>query len=330
MTTYTFDAYAITTDSRTDTSIDFKNVEITIETDSPTFSYSINRLFTNDLPEVDVYAPLDSMIVDGIDFTDKEWATLLGQVTWGGGNRTTVLQLYSFDELDGTHYTGYTIELGGARLPEIDSLSDYHTYVKEYTGIPAEGSLAQNTPISWDSIPGIEVDGDESGTGTNGDDLLTGGADADNLAGLAGKDKLKGLGGDDSLDGGAGRDKLVGGGGHDELNGGTGNDRLKGGGGGDTLDGGSGDDFLSGNRGADLFIFRGDFGDDTITDFRTKGKREKMDLSDVDGIESFRDLKNNHLEETADGDAMISDDMGNSITLEGVAIADLSANDFIF
>ncbi|WP_291731894.1 calcium-binding protein [Leisingera sp. F5] len=224
----------------------------------------------------------------------------------------------------------YTVELGGTPLPVMNSLSDYHSYVHHWTGIPATGDLAQNTPIAWAALPGVEIDGSGSPTGSSGDDLLSGGADADALSGLGGNDTLKGAGGNDTLEGGSGRDKLVGGGGRDELIGGRQNDRLIGGSGRDTLDGGSGDDMLTGGAGADRFVFKGRFGDDTITDFQTSGRREKVDLKSIGEITSFRDLKNNHLSENSNGDAVISDGSGNTITLDGIGIGDLSGNDFLF
>ena len=87
---------------------------------------------------------------------------------------------------------------------------------------------------------------------------------------------------------------------------------------------------MHGDGGADRFIFNGKFGNDTVVDFQTAGKAEKVDLSGVSSIKHFRDLKNNHLSENADGDAVISDNRGNSITLEGVSMTDLSGNDFLF
>ncbi|AHD03105.1 calcium-binding protein [Leisingera methylohalidivorans] len=135
---------------------------------------------------------------------------------------------------------------------------------------------------------------------------------ADNLLGNGGANRLMGLGGNDTLSGKGGNDTIYGGSGRDRINGDGGND------------------LLFGEGGADRFIFKGSFGDDTVSDFSTGGRQEKIDLSDVGTIKHFRDLKNNHLSENADGDAVISDNRGNTITLEDVAIADLSGNDFIF
>ncbi|UWQ40113.1 hypothetical protein K3718_11085 [Leisingera aquaemixtae] len=143
----------------------------------------------------------------------------------------------------------------------------------------------------------------ERARGSESADKLLGNGGGNRLMGLGGNDTLSGKGGDDLIMGGAGRDKILGDGGNDDL---------------------------FGDGGADRFIFRGAFGDDTVSDFETAGRKEKIDLSGVTPIKSFRDLKNNHLSENGDGDAVISDNNGNTITLDGVGIADLSGNDFLF
>ena len=160
----------------------------------------------------------------------------------------------------------------------------------------------------------------ENVRGTDSKDTITGTKAANDIRGEGGADVLKGLGGKDVLDGGGGNDKLYGGNGKDVLYGGNGKDKL---------DGGKGDDDLYGGAKTDIFIFSGKFGDDTIHDFRTAGKGEKIDLSGVTSIKNFRDLSNNHLSENA-GNAVIDDGSGNTITLDGIAISDLAANDFLF
>ncbi|MAU95182.1 MAG: hypothetical protein CMP81_04715, partial [Fulvimarina sp.] len=55
---------------------------------------------------------------------------------------------------------------------------------------------------------------------------------------------------------------------------------------------------------------------------------EKIDLSAVTAITSFADLAANHLTQVG-GNAVITDGF-NTITLNGVNIADLDAGDFIF
>lgn len=168
------------------------------------------------------------------------------------------------------------------------------------------------------------------GAGDVGNDTVSGGNGADTIKGGGGNDKLSGDDGNDALFGDGGRDTLLGAAGNDKLNGGGGNDVLRGGGGRDRLEGAGGDDTLMGQGGNDRFIFKGNFGDDTIVDFTTKGRKEKIDLKKIAEISSFNDLTQNHLSENADGDAVISDDDGNTITLIDIAMADLSANDFLF
>ena len=133
-------------------------------------------------------------------------------------------------------------------------------------------------------------------------------------------DRITGDKGGNVLEGIGGNDRIFGLGGKDRIDGGFGNDRI---------DGGAGNDKLTGGRGSDKFIFAGNFGKDTITDFTTRGRKEKIDLSDVDTIKGFKDLKNNHLSKSG-GDAVIDDGNGHTITLDDVRMGQLSADDFIF
>ncbi|AQZ54429.1 FG-GAP-like repeat-containing protein [Martelella mediterranea] len=110
----------------------------------------------------------------------------------------------------------------------------------------------------------------------------------------------------------------LGGGSRDILLGGNGNDRLE---------GGMGDDWLEGGSGADVFVFENMFGHDEIKDFQHAVDR--IDLSTVGAITDWWDLSQNHLVES-NGQAFITDDMGNWIVLEGVSKASLSEGDFIF
>lgn len=133
----------------------------------------------------------------------------------------------------------------------------------------------------------------------------------------------------DRLTGSGGRNTLVGLDGNDRLFGLNGRDNLQGGNGRDIIDGGADNDVLSGGGKADRFVFSGAFGDDRITDFTTAGKLEKIDLSAIASIRGFTDLKNNHLS-NVNGNAVIDDGAGNTITIDGVLMANLSANDFLF
>ncbi|WP_278924555.1 M10 family metallopeptidase [Pseudophaeobacter profundi] len=129
--------------------------------------------------------------------------------------------------------------------------------------------------------------------------------------------------------GNGGANVITGNSGNNLLNGAWGDDTLIGGAGNDTLNDDGGNEVLTGGSGADVFVFSGSFGTDTITDFDTTETGEIISLAGVSGISSYDDLVNNHLSEVG-GDAIISDGLGNSVMLTGVGIADLTADDFLF
>jgi Ca2+-binding RTX toxin-like protein len=170
-------------------------------------------------------------------------------------------------------------------------------------------------------------DGDDVLEGALANDTLLGGNGKDKLWGDTGNDLLQGEAGNDLLKGEWGKDRLEGGDGKDKLDGGTGNDRLFGGAGNDKMIGGGGNDKMTGGGGNDIFVFGP--GKDVITDFNVANNREKIDLSGVSSITSFKNLKNKHLNDVA-GDAVIDDGNGNTLTLDGVGIGNLDKGDFIF
>ena len=148
-----------------------------------------------------------------------------------------------------------------------------------------------------------------------------------------GRDVLKGGGGNDALNSGAGGDKLWGQdgndvlrgeGGNDQMYGGAGNDTLAGGVGKDQLSGGLGDDVLTGGGWADVFIFNGavNEGADLITDFRNR-----TDIIRIEGVE-FSDL--DIVSSNGGADTQITVDGGTVITLEGISVGTIHANDFDF
>jgi len=172
-------------------------------------------------------------------------------------------------------------------------------------------------------------DGNDWLEGGGHNDWLSGGLGNDTLFGGFGFDRLEGLGGDDRLFGQLGDDQLFGGFGHDWLDGGAHNDRLLGAEGSDTLIGGSGNDTMTGGADADTFIFADGFGVDVIMDFDALNDFERIDLRGVSAIVDLADLLANHVS-PAGGNVLIDDLAGNTITLVGVSLADLDANDFIF
>ena len=171
-------------------------------------------------------------------------------------------------------------------------------------------------------------EGNDLLNGEFGRDFLNGGNGDDTILGGNRNDTLLGGNDDDILLGGSGDDELRAGTGQDLLAGGSGNDTLEGRGGFDILFGDAGDDELSGGANADTFVFQDGFGNDVITDFEVASTAERIDLSRVTNISDFADVLAN-LNADMDGNAVISDGV-NSITLQGVAMGDLTMDDFIF
>jgi len=122
---------------------------------------------------------------------------------------------------------------------------------------------------------------------------------------------------DDVITGDAGNNRLVGN---------EGDDVLFGAGGIDYLLGGLGDDTLIGGDGADVFLFEGQFDNDTISDFWAgTGRTDRIWLRDQ-GIDSWDELQG-AMTQNGD-DVVITLDQG-TITLENILLGDLVADDFI-
>ncbi|MAM09614.1 MAG: hypothetical protein CML23_03960 [Rhizobiaceae bacterium] len=113
----------------------------------------------------------------------------------------------------------------------------------------------------------------------------------------------------------------------DYLNGGAGNDQLHGLGGNDTLIGGAGNDWLDGGAGYDVFVFEDGFGQDRITGF--EHGRDRIHLASVSSISDWNELQAHHLYEV-NGNAVIDDGAGNTITFEGLHMNALNDSDFVF
>ena len=104
------------------------------------------------------------------------------------------------------------------------------------------------------------------------------------------------------------------------LTGSAGKNSLDGKGGDDTLDGGKGNDILTGGQDVDVFVFKTGDGRDRITDF--DGLVDRLDLSGMNGIADFRDLKLNHIVTAEDSITII--DGTDEIVLEGMTKAQLT------
>jgi Ca2+-binding RTX toxin-like protein len=169
----------------------------------------------------------------------------------------------------------------------------------------------------------------ENVTGSAFADQISGDAGNNVLIGGGGADTLDGRSGDDTLIGGAGNDTLTGGMGADWLDGGDGADVLTGGLGQDTLIGGAGDDTLTGGADGNVFVFGVSWGSDIITDF-VAGSGTNHDLIRFDRA-VYGDYASVLAAATQVGaDVVISDGNGNTITLQNVDLAALTADNFEF
>lgn len=166
--------------------------------------------------------------------------------------------------------------------------------------------------------------GADSIDGGTGDDNIDAGVGNDTVLGGVGNDTISGSVGNDSLNGGDGIDDINGGAGNDSLVGGIGNDLLVGAAGDDVIDGGVGNDFLSGGAGGDRFVFLAGFGSDRLVDF--EAELDVLDFSGHAAISVFDDLNL----VTRGDDLLVLDGEGGRLLLRGVAIGDLSEDNFVF
>jgi Nidogen-like len=89
----------------------------------------------------------------------------------------------------------------------------------------------------------------------------------------------------------------------------------------------AGDDHLTGTGSADLFVFAQPIGNDIIYNFNVTS--DKIDLVGFDNITSFADIQNN-IEDDGNGNAVIKIGASETITVEGVHAASITASDFAF
>lgn len=127
----------------------------------------------------------------------------------------------------------------------------------------------------------------------------------ENAIGGSGNDAIKGNVGDNRLEGRNGNDTLTGMGGDDELSGMGGNDRMR------------------GNAGSDEFRFRDGWGNDRILDF--------VAADDTIAIDDFASAAAALAAAVDDGfgNVVITTTSGSTLTLVGVAVAELSTSDFV-
>jgi len=113
----------------------------------------------------------------------------------------------------------------------------------------------------------------------------------------------------------------------DDVAGTESNDFISTGDGDDTLNGGSGHDTLVGGSGSDTFDFGAGDGNDVIADFDITADHIGITLG-TNGMMTADDAMS-HLGSDWLGNAVLDLGDGNTVTLVGVCVADLSADDFM-
>jgi len=127
--------------------------------------------------------------------------------------------------------------------------------------------------------------------------------------------------------GDTGNDTLLGDNGANGLFGLAGMDIINGAGGNDLIVGGIGNDTLSGGAGNDTFVFALGDGNDIITDFSAGGVEDSIDLTGLNAFAGFADVMASAQQVGAD--VVLDFGAGDSITLGGTLLADLTVDDFL-
>jgi len=256
---------------------------------------------------------------------------------------------------------GVTVSLAiAAAQNTIGSGTDTLINIENLTGSSWNDTLTGNAAVNV--LNGGS--GDDSLNGAGGNDSLIGGDDNDTLIGGAGNDSMDGgVAGHDTASyidatagvkvslavtaaqntGGAGvdtlinfenltgsnfNDSLTAGAAASLLTGGAGNDMLTGGVGNDDLIGGAGNDSLDGRTGTDRFIFDKGFGKDVVAGFVATGAaHDTLDFSTA-VFANFAAVKSHMAQSGAN--VVITLDSADTITLTGVKLGSLKADDFTF
>jgi Ca2+-binding RTX toxin-like protein len=224
--------------------------------------------------------------------------------------------------------------VGGAGKDVLDGGEgiDIANYAKSHIGVTLSlitgGAL--NVDASQNGVMPIIVDADncpdDQVNDGNGTTYIDPSYTAINGVTDATGDKYIGI---ENVVGSAFNDKISGDDGANRLNGGAGNDILNGAGGIDYLVGDAGNDTLIGGSGADVFVFDAHFGNDTITDFWAGvGRTDRASLTNTD-LHSFADVLS-HVVENATGVVLSVNGGLDTITLAGLHLNQLHADDFLF
>ena len=201
----------------------------------------------------------------------------------------------------------------------------------------ASGADTIDSGAGDDTLKGDEGDdrifagfGDDRADAGAGNDLVRSGPGNDTLFGGDGNDTLGASNRSDYLRGDAGDDLLLGSNGNDRLFGGDGADTLLGGNGSDRLAGEGGADRLRGEAGNDIFVFAPGCGADLVVDFEAGAG--PGDVISLVGFGASLDSFAEAIAAATQVGANVVIDLGGgeTITLQGVSVASLAADDFAF
>ncbi len=273
MTTYTIKAISVTYGEDDVTAVRTSLVKfVTADATRITFDAQGD---TSVAPDVELrartgalYATLLNGVAVGPDSTFS-----VGEITWGGGNRTQALSLYPGDA---TGNTETQIILAGAALPGFPNAAAANAFADTITAVGkiTSGPFVPGTVFDLRAIKGIvNVTENDVITATRpgewvgqiirsgvGNDRVSGlednerfnlGAGNDRGYGMGGSDTIQGVGGSDLIYGGAGNDSIFGGIDADRLFGDADNDRVSGEAGADLVFGGTGNDSVFGGANFD-------------------------------------------------------------------------------
>lgn len=272
----------------------------------------------------DIYIDIENL--DGSNFGDNLRGDANANVVAGRLGDDLIFGRNGADTLDGGDNNDTL--LGGSGNDDILGGGDNDVLVGGIGADTLNGDTGIDQALYSDAAAGVLADLQVAANNTGiaaGDNYIS----IENLGGSLHNDNLRGNGGNNIISGSTGEDTLYGRFGDDTLLGGDGNDTLYGQSSDDRLIGDAGNDVLVGGTGADEFLFRNNFGNDTITDFDLTEVGEVINFAGLNAITGFFDLNTNHLTQVG-ADAVISDLLGNTITLIGVNEASLTASDFIF
>lgn len=245
-----------------------------------------DRIEAGDVPGV---TSIRELFSDNIHLNDTgNWFIAALHASAVTGVDPATLPLETFNQW-GVPYGGPDAALADVMAEVIDATLD--------DSLPQDSAPPSQAPDDFiepedpaDDTPDVTTPDDTPDVNAPDENLLNGGRGRDEIYGGWGDEQLAGNGGNDTLHGGRGDDTLFGGNANDSLIGGAGDDALIGDGGNDTLTAGDGADTVSGGDGNDVFVLTGVPGSVLITDFGANGARDMIDLSALNGYDSFAEV----------------------------------------